>query len=77
MRDEGPSEEDLERLDHDAAYCPACGAEVWDMAEVCPQCQAHLGGNTASRSPLAREWRTRWAVVIAIALVIAFLLWAR
>jgi predicted nucleic acid-binding Zn ribbon protein len=35
---EGPSAADIARLDRDTARCPACDAEVYDDASVCPIC---------------------------------------
>ena len=76
MRDEGPSSEDLDRFGGDTAHCPDCGAEIWDQAEVCPECHAYIGGNTSTRLPVESWFQRRWAVAIIIALVIAFgLLW--
>jgi hypothetical protein len=74
VRDEGPSEDDIERFSRDTAYCPDCGAEVWDAAEVCPECHAYIGGNTRSRSPLQHWFQQKWMVLIVILLFIAFLL---
>jgi hypothetical protein len=75
--DEDPSDEDVERLDHESAYCPDCGSEVWDAVEVCPKCYAYLGGNTShrprevhARSPLGRR-----VALICIVILIIGLLW--
>ncbi len=68
--DEDPDSEDIQRLDHESAICPDCGAEIWDAAEVCPQCFAYLGGNTSARAR-AHEWfHQRWLVFLLIALMI-------
>jgi ribosomal protein L37E len=72
--DDGPLEEDIARLSHDTAYCPRCGAEVWDQAEVCPACGEYLGGNTSTRPPLMAEWRAKWVILIILAVLIAFVL---
>lgn len=76
MVDEGPSPEDIERFDRDMAYCPDCGAEVWDQAEICPKCHAYLGGHTSSRLPIQRWFQHRWFLLIVFALLLAFaLMW--
>jgi hypothetical protein len=80
-RDEDPSDDDLRRLDHETAFCPApgCGAEVWDSAEVCPKCHAYIGGNTLSRPPVDHWLRVRprgWFAIVAIILLLAMLWWA-
>ena len=75
MRDEGPSIQDIERFRHECAYCPDCGEEVWDQAEVCPKCSAYLGGDTLSRPPMDAWVRKRWTLLVIIALIVAMLAW--
>jgi hypothetical protein len=74
MRDEDPSPDDLERFDRDTAYCPDCGAEIWDQAEFCPACGGYVGGRTLSRPPLDSWLRHRWLVLVALAALVAFFL---
>ena len=74
MIDEGPSPEDLERFSDATAYCPDCGAEMWDQAEICPACGAAVGGGTLSRPPLEHWLRRRWLILVAMAALAAFLL---
>ena len=73
--DEDPSDADIERLDHDTAYCPDCGARIWDAADICPKCRAYISGDTLSRPPVEHWLRKRWLAVIAIILLLAFLWW--
>jgi hypothetical protein len=68
--DEDPSPEDIERFSDATAYCPDCGAEVWDQADVCPKCFAYLGGDTATRSPMQEWFRRRWILLVIIVLII-------
>lgn len=68
--DEGPSSEDIERLDHETATCPDCGAEIWDAAEICPKCYAYLGGNAVDRKPVPRWLRLVLIVLLAVGLII-------
>lgn len=72
--DEGPSPEDLRRFSRETGYCPECGAEIWDQAEVCPGCGGYVGGETTSRPPLERWWRRRWLILIVTAVLLGFLL---
>ncbi|MDZ4753996.1 MAG: hypothetical protein SGJ11_05815 [Phycisphaerae bacterium] len=74
VRDEGPSDEDLRRFGGESAYCPDCGANVWDQTDVCPKCYAYLGGDTA-RAPGAarRQRRERWRAIVVVLLIIGFL----
>jgi len=72
--DQGPSEEDIARFAGDEAFCPDCGALIWDQAEICPKCHAYIGGNATSRSPVQRWVQHRWTIVVVILLLIAFLL---
>lgn len=76
MRDEGPSPDDLERFDRDTAYCPDCGAEMWDQADVCPKCFAYVAGETSSKQPTQRWFHQRTVLLVIIALLAAFaLIW--
>ena len=70
MRDEDPSPEDLDRFSEGEAYCPNCGAQVWDDVEVCPSCGEYIGGRTMRRSPVEQEFRQRWIVLVIVVLVV-------
>jgi hypothetical protein len=63
--DEGPSADDLARFGHETAYCPHCGAEVWDDAQQCPSCQQWM------EQPAAINPRTR---AIKQAIIVGLLL---
>ena len=71
-RDEGPSPEDLRRFGGETAFCPDCGARVWDQADVCPSCYAYLGGETARRRKATSLMR--WKKAILASVLIAMLL---
>ena len=71
--DEDPSPQDIERFGGDTAYCPACGAEVFDQAEACPACGSWIGGATESRPPLDAARRRRWLVLAGLAALAALL----
>lgn len=75
MIDENPSPEDIERFDREIAYCPDCGAEIWDQADVCPKCFAYLGGHTSSREPIQRwvHHRTILLIIFGLLALFAFL----
>ena len=66
--DEGPSEEDLARLDGLTRTCPACGQEVFDDTDVCYHC-----GHAFSTRDKATNWKH---LIIAAAIVLAFLAFA-
>ncbi len=76
--DLGPGPEDLRRFGGHTAYCPECGWEVWDQAEVCPACGAYLAGTTTPRPPGRQAFRQRWLILAALlalaALVLALVL---
>ncbi len=75
--DEGPSQADLDRFggDDQTAWCPQCGAEVWDDAEYCPECGDLIGGRTSSRPPVDREMRQRWITLVVGLVLLGFLWW--
>jgi predicted nucleic acid-binding Zn ribbon protein len=67
---EGPSAEDLDRFDPPGRSCPACGAEMADLATVCPEC-----GEILDESGTRGRWHG-WAWrVVAVVLLVAFVLW--
>lgn len=74
MTDEGPSLDDLNRFGGDTAYCPECGEEIWDQAEFCPKCRAHLGGRTSSHPPEVSHFNRLFYIAVAIIALIAFVL---
>lgn len=60
--------------DASTAFCPDCGAEVWDAADVCPKCFTWLNGDTSRHPPrrARRRERARNTVVwILIAAMVA------
>ena len=74
MRDEDPSPQDIDRFGGETAYCPDCGAEIWDQAERCPACGNLVGGRTRSREPVEAWLRGRWLALVAILALLAFLI---
>jgi hypothetical protein len=74
--DEDPDSADIERLDHEGAICPDCGAEVWDAAEICPRCFAYLGGNAQGSASSQRWFSRRWPLIVLIGLLIIGLIFA-
>lgn len=53
-------------------YCPECGAEVWDQADICPKCFSVITGGVLHRPPMERWWRGRWKVIVVVAVLVAF-----
>ncbi len=72
--DSGPSPEDLRRFGGETAYCPECGGEVWDQAEVCPACGAYLAGAPTSRPPHRQVFRQRLLILVALVAIVALIL---
>lgn len=69
---EGPQDIDLgddDSADYEAVPCPSCGADVSELAEQCPHCGDWI---TPSAGPARRG---PWIITLAIALLIAFVLW--
>jgi hypothetical protein len=73
--DEGPSDEDLRRFSAGEAFCPDCGAEIHDQADVCPRCYAYLGGDTSRFRPVERDLRGRFITITVVALILVLLGW--
>ncbi|MFO0873230.1 MAG: hypothetical protein U0575_04580 [Phycisphaerales bacterium] len=72
--DEGPTPDDLRRFNRETGYCPDCGAEVFDQADVCPKCFAYLGGDVLSKHPIQRWWNRKWIGLVIAAVLVAMLL---
>lgn len=63
--DEGPSAEDIARLDNPTRVCPSCGKDVFDDSEVCYHCGHHFS---------ARDKTTNWKhLVVAAAIILVFI----
>ncbi len=72
--DLGPSPEDLRRFGGETAYCPHCGGEVWDQAEVCPACGAYLAGAPTSRPPRRQAFRRKLLILAALLALVGLIL---
>ncbi|MGI9012957.1 MAG: zinc-ribbon domain-containing protein [Phycisphaerales bacterium] len=71
--DEEPSSDDLARFGHETAYCPHCGAEVWDDAHYCSSCEQSftIASSYPPASARARKvWRAVFILLALIGLVI-------
>ena len=74
--DEGPSPDDVERFGGSApttGYCPDCGEELSDLADICPHCHSWIPEGAQRRPPMVNELIRRWYVFIAIAVLLVFL----
>lgn len=77
MLDEGPSPEDIDRFGggDETGYCPACGAEIWDLVDFCPKCRKALPSGPARRPPLEEHFRRKMLLLVVILMVVGLLLW--
>jgi len=71
-------DDDLDVLDEgedanqrDTGYCPDCGAEIYDAADICPKCFAWIDGETSRHSPRRRRAADRWTRLVVWALISA------
>jgi predicted amidophosphoribosyltransferase len=69
MIDEGPSAEDIARFSDTEGYCPDCGEQVYDNAQVCPVCRSEIDGRVLWEQPIESWFDARWKGVV-VALVI-------
>ncbi|MFM7261288.1 MAG: zinc ribbon domain-containing protein [bacterium] len=61
--DDAHAERDRRRFSSETAYCPECGAEVYDAADVCPKCFTWIDGETLRHPRAQRRERFRRMVV--------------
>lgn len=54
---------DRARFESETAFCPECGAEIYDAADVCPKCFTWIDGDTLRRPSSQRRRTFRHAVV--------------
>ena len=59
-----------QRRSSETGYCPECGAEIYDAADICPKCFTWIDGNTTHRRPRRMRSSLRVAVVVALLVVI-------
>jgi hypothetical protein len=68
---EGDYDEDFNEDEPSAWYeCPACGAEVYDDANVCPACDEYITPKLVTRSDL----RPMWYIFLGMAGILAVVL---
>lgn len=61
-------EADQKRFASDIAYCPECGAEVLDDADICPKCFTWIDGATHRKpSKLRRSFRVGVVILLLLA----------
>lgn len=72
--DEDPSDEDLQRFSGEEAFCPDCGAQIWDAVEVCPKCFAYIGGKV-SHMPKHQRWFNAKVITIIVILLLISMFW--
>jgi predicted nucleic acid-binding Zn ribbon protein len=69
-QDDAHEASDRARFDSDTAYCPECGAEIYDAADVCPKCFTWIDGDTRRRPPSQSRQTMRqtiiWILVAAL-----------
>lgn len=61
---------DRRRFASAIAYCPECGAELHDSADICPACFAWVTDETIARPRTARRLRFLVAWILIAALLV-------
>jgi len=67
----GDFDGDFDDTSADTAFCPECGAEIYDAADVCPKCFTWLNGETSRHPPHRRRAWDRWAKLVVGVLIAA------
>lgn len=70
LEDADLDDADRQRLSGETGYCPECGAEIYDAADICPKCFTWIDGNTTHRRPSRMRSSLRVAVIVALLVVI-------
>lgn len=60
----------------DTAFCPECGAEIFDAADVCPKCYSWIDGETTRHPPRRGRAKDRWIKLVAWILIAAIVIGA-
>jgi hypothetical protein len=69
--DEGPSEEDVARFNHETVPCPECGTQVYDESEWCHKCGRAMAAKDSDESvPMSKK---TIAVVVVVFIAIGLL----
>lgn len=69
--DDAHDEADQKRFSSDTAFCPECGAEILDDADICPKCFTWIDGATHRRpSAFRRSFRTIVIVLVVIGMLL-------
>ena len=69
--DDAPDGDGFESERPETAFCPECGAEIYDAADVCPKCFAWIDGDTTRHAPHGRRRSERFVKFVVWALIIA------
>jgi len=70
---EDPSSEDMARFSSETGFCPECGAEIWDEAFACPECDAIVEGQVTREQPASSKLSRRTAIVLVAVLIMGLL----
>ena len=65
-RDEGPSDDDIERFGDVTRTCPECRKQVFDDAAVCYHC------GHAFEEPEGGRGRGKWVMITIVVLIVVF-----
>ncbi|HED53038.1 MAG TPA: zinc ribbon domain-containing protein [Phycisphaerales bacterium] len=71
---EGPSIEDLRRLDAVEIRCPACGHEVYDDTAICPYCHEVIFDPDRAGAGRNKAMWSLVGVIVLIVFVLTFVL---
>jgi len=62
--------EGSDAAEDETAFCPECGAEIYESADVCPKCFTWIDGDTM-RHPPGKKRAAQWKHTIVVWILIA------
>tara|TARA_Y100001970_G_C14086036_1_gene777360 strand:+ start:455 stop:751 length:297 start_codon:yes stop_codon:yes gene_type:complete len=69
---EGPDPFDIEKFNHNEAWCPFCAEEVYDDTTYCPYCKEYIEGKTLASHPEVVKFSKRGRMFLMAVILVGF-----